>query len=295
MFVLPMCIGAQDYPQFSQYSNLQGLVNPAYNGSREAYSALVVTRNQARGSITSHALNIHAPLPLEAFGAGLVVIKDNVGLFSNWRSLAALSYRIQVSKKAIFSVGFQGGFVREQVSRAFNNASSGGDIILDQYFGLTTNRVSAGLGLFLYGSRFYAGLALPEVLPDGFEFNDAFYHNIPLFMYGGVIFAVNADVSIKPTLFVQATTSAPMMIETGLYAYYYGLFSVGVSARTYPLSSLVFALEVKAVDHIYIGYSYDLLLEAGPEIRHSAHELTLRFDISAKDLFTRPTGSMRYF
>ena len=295
-FLLLIVIGlsAQDYPQFSQHVNLQGIINPAYNGSRESYSAVMVTRNQWAGAVKTHALNAHAPLPIDGLGAGLVVIQDNIGEFSNLSATAAVSYHFQLSSGIMLAAGLQGGLVREQISNPlFVDFSDplGGE------FGVTTNRPSAGFGFYISSSNFFGGLSLPEVLPDGLDSDSTLYNDIPLLLYGGVLLDITDEVKLKPTVFIQAATnSSPIMMEFGVSAFYKDFGSVGVSTRTYPFSSLVFALEIQAVDNFFIGYSYDLALGgASGGMKKGTHEISLRFDITARNLLTKPGGSMRYF
>lgn len=294
-FLLFIGIGlwAQDYPQFSQHVNLQGLINPAYNGSRESYSALLVTRNQWGGAVTTHALNAHAPLPINGLGAGLVVMQDNIGLNSMLRTTAAISYRVNIADEIMFAAGLQGGLVREQIGDP--SLVDPADVAIGN-FGVTTNRPSAGVGFYVYSPMFFVGLSLPEVLPDGIDLNGSFYNNVPLFLYGGALLDLTPDVKMKPTAFLQATYSAPFMMELGLATYYKDYGSFGISTRAYPFSSLVFALEIQAVENLFVGYSYDLPIGDSPEgMKKGTHEISLRFDISAIKMLTKPAGSMRFF
>lgn len=291
--LITIVLCAQDYPQFSQHVNLQGLLNPAYNGSRESYSALMVSRNQWGGAVKTHAINAHAPLPIDGLGAGLVVMQDNIGLNSTLRATAAVSYRLPITDDITLAAGLQGGLVRVQVGTP--SLVSPGDVAIGN-FGVTTNRPSAGLGFYVYSSTFFGGLSLPEVLPDGLDSDGKFYNDIPLFLYGGALFDVAEDIRLKPTAFLQATYSSPFMLELGVAALYKEFGSFGISTRAYPFSALVFALEVQAVDNLFIGYSYDLPIGDVPEgMNKGTHEISLRFDITAKHMFTKPGGSMRIF
>ncbi|MDA3853503.1 MAG: PorP/SprF family type IX secretion system membrane protein [Bacteroidales bacterium] len=294
-FLLLIGIGlsAQDYPQFSQHVNLQGIINPAYNGSRESYSAVMVTRNQWGGALKTHAINAHAPLPIDGLGAGLVVIQDNLGEFSNLRATAAVSYHVQLSNEIILAAGLQGGLLREQVSTpSFDEPNDP----LAGEFGITTNRPSAGLGFYIYSSTFFGGLSLPEVLPDGLDADETLYNDIPLLLYGGMLLDVTKELKLKPTAFIEATYASPMMMEFGVSAFYKEFGSVGISTRTYPFSALVFALEIQVVDNFFIAYSYDLALGgASGAMKKGTHEISLRFDITSRNLLTKPGGSMRYF
>lgn len=285
----------QDYPQFSQHVGLQGIINPAYNGSRESYSALLVSRSSWANAINTHAFNAHAPLPVENFGAGLLVMQDNAGLYSNLHISAALSYTVDVSYDLKLAMGLQGGLVREQVDNAFNNSGDANDVVLNDDFGKNNNRLSAGLGFYLYSSRYFIGLAMPDVLPEGTDVSGSFYNTIPLMLYGGYVFDVDDDIKIKPTVFTKMTSETPLVFELGVNAFYKELLNIGVATRTYPFSALVFSAEVQVVDDVFVCYSYDLSLNGASGVKSGAHEISLRFDVPAKRIFTRPARSMRYF
>lgn len=285
----------QDYPQFSQHVGLQGIINPAYNGSREAYSALLVSRTFWANAINTHGFNAHAPLPVKGLGAGMVVMQDNSGLFSNLYVTGAVSYAIKLSYDLKLAVGLQGGIVREQVDNAFNNSGSGFDPTMNNNFGQTNTRPSAGFGFYLHSPRYFAGLSMPEVLTEGTDFSGSFYEGIPLLIYGGYVFQVHPDVMLKPTLFSKLSMSNPSIVELGINAYYLEMFKLGIATRTYPFTTLVFNAEVQVLEDLFLGYSYDYSLSGISGIKNGAHEISLRFDVSAKRLFTRPSGSMRYF
>jgi len=292
LFSISIALSAQDYPQFSQHVNLQGLINPAYNGSRESYSALLVSRNQWGGAVTTHALNAHAPLPIDGMGGGLVVMQDNIGLNSSLRTVAGVSYHLKISKDVILAAGLQGGFERNQVGDA--SLINPNDMAVDE-FGRTTTRLSTGLGFYLYSPDYFAGLSLPEILPDGVAGDGTVYNDIPLLLYGGVLLDAIDDVILKPTAFLQMTYATPLMLELGVQAFYKDYGSVGISTRAYPFSSVVFNTEVKIIDNLFVGYSYDLMFGASQGMTKGAHEISIRYDISAINLLTKPAGSMRYF
>lgn len=296
LFLMLACtIWAQDYPLFSQHVNLQGLINPAYNGMRESYSALVVTRNQWGGAVKTHALNAHAPLPVKGLGVGVVLMQDNYGLYSNLKSAGAVSYRLNLSNDIIISSGLQFGTVREQTDVGFNTGNPNDQTMIDAY-GEVTNRLSAGFGLYLSAPSFFAGISMPEVLPNGIGSDaDDTMKKMPLLLYGGGIFSINEDVKLKPSVYAQTAFSNSTFLEFGLFTYYKHYGSVGVTARTNPFSSLVFSAEVRALEYFYVGYSYDMFLDSVGGMKKGTHELSLKYDLPVSRVLTKPAGSIRYF
>lgn len=287
---------SQDYPLFSQHVNLQGLINPAYNGMRESYSALVVSRNQWGGSVKTHALNAHAPLPVKGLGLGVVIMQDNYGLSSNLKSSGAFSYRLHITKDIVFSSGIQLGLVREQLDNA-SNTSGMNDQVLNSAYGEVSNRISAGFGFYVSAPSFFAGLSMPEIIPSstGPLVGDEFKKEVPLLLYGGGIFSVNDDLVLKPSIYAQATLTSSTFLEFGLFAYYKQYGSVGITARTNPFSSLVFSTEIKLVEYFYLGYSYDQFLSSDGGMKKGTHEISLKYDLPVSRVLTKPAGSIRFF
>jgi type IX secretion system PorP/SprF family membrane protein len=73
---------SQNYKQFNQYIANQGILNPAYNGTRESLSGLIVARNQwigIDGAPVTQALNVHSPISNTRLGLGASLINENIG------------------------------------------------------------------------------------------------------------------------------------------------------------------------------------------------------------------------
>lgn len=287
LLLLNVSVFAQDHVQYSQHINLQGLINPAYNGSRESYSILGVNRIQWGGVANTYALNAHAPLPINGMGAGLVFTQDEFGLYGNLNVSGALSYRIELTTDLTLAAGIQGGLFRQQVSDP-NPENSGDNSLRD--FASTTNSFTTGFGFFLYSQKYFVGFSMPEILPGIVSLDES-----PIMLYGGYLIEAISDVTFKPTLFIEATPSSPLLIQLGLYVYAMDIFSFGVATRTYPFSSLILSTEIEAVKHFYFGYSYDVYFGSEGNMGQGSHEISLRYDVFTRDLLSKRSKSIRYF
>lgn len=290
--LLNTIVFSQDYIPYSQHINLQGLINPAYNGSRESYSALAVNRTQWEGAATTYAFNVHAPLPVEGLGAGLIFVQDEYGLYSNIKAAAAISFRLSISDNLTLATGMQFGLARQQTG--VPDVADPSDNLIGE-FGQTVNRLSTGFGFYLYSSDYFIGLSMPEILPQGVETQGSDFGAAPLMLYGGYLFDVGSNVKLKPTAFFEATTVSPIITEIGVYAYFADVISFGVATRAYPFSSMVFSTELQLFPDFYVGYSYDMYFGSEGGMNKGAHEISLRYDISTRDLLSSPTRSIRYF
>src|SRR5574344_547890 len=73
----------QNQKQYNQFIQCQGLLNPAYSGTREDLSGLVLYRKQwvnFDGAPETEAINVHSPIKFTHLGFGLSATNENIGL-----------------------------------------------------------------------------------------------------------------------------------------------------------------------------------------------------------------------
>lgn len=285
LFSMAKFAGAQDFPQFSQYINMQGLINPAYNGTRGVYSGLMVYRHQWAGfSAAPRTLgfNMHGPIPgVDRLSGGLVLISDGYGLNDQVDVSLAASYYINLTQELKLSFGMQGGMN----SYSFNFADlvtpdpGSDDVYTPDYY----LRPNVGVGAFLYSDRYFVGLSIPEMLSHSADvstvsFNTSFdFSTMHYFLYGGYVFDVTQDIKIKPTALMKSIYGAPIEVDLGVYGYYQDYGSVGLSFRTG--SDVIIFGEVRVWEQLYVGYSYDYSITKLNNISSGSHEISLRIDL----------------
>lgn len=108
-----LTVRAQDQYQFNHYIANQGILNPAYNGTRDIISGLLIHRNQwlgFEGAPMNQALNVHGPIEDTDLGVGLVLVNDNIGFSNTFDAFGAVSYKLQLdSRDRFISFGLQAG------------------------------------------------------------------------------------------------------------------------------------------------------------------------------------------
>lgn len=282
-------VSAQDFPQFTQYINMQGLINPAYNGTRGTYSGLMVYRHQWAGfdgAPRTLGFNAHGPVPgVERLSGGIVLISEGFGLNKQTDVSLASSYYIDLSRELKLSFGVQGGMnsysfdFSELVTPDGGNDDVYNPSQLDHYL-----RPNFGVGAFLYSSNYFAGLSIPEMLyhtPEATteSFNTSFnFSSMHYFLYGGYVFDVDQDIKLKPTVLMKTIYGAPVELDLGIYGYYKDYGSVGLSYRTG--SDVIFFTEVRVWEQLYVGYSFDYPVTKLNRITYGSHEISLRFDLA---------------
>lgn len=304
-FVTLSAVG-QDFPQYTQYVNMQGLINPGYTGSRDYYSGLMDYRYQWVGfdaSPRTLGFNFHGPVPVENLSAGIVVMAEKIGLNSNVDVALASAYAVQLNDDIRLSFGLQAGFSSLAFDMGSINISDPSDPVyqrsLDNYF-----RPNFGFGTFLHTEKYFAGFSMPRMLTHSTEretesIKTSFsFKTMHMFLYGGYVFDVDEDFKVKPTLLMKSIYGSPIEFDLGAHAFYRDYGSLGLIFRTG--SDIILATEFRVWEQLYVGYSFDYPLTKLNRVTWGSHEISLRIDLDASIFsgsgpVSRGMRSIRYF
>lgn len=103
---------SQQLPQFTQYMYNTISINPAYAGSRDAFSIIGLHRSQwadFEGAPTTQTLSINSPLSNNKIGLGLSIINDNAGYENYTYAYGDFAYRIDLSADVSLRMGLKAG------------------------------------------------------------------------------------------------------------------------------------------------------------------------------------------
>lgn len=295
---------AQDQAVYNNYIANQGILNPAYNGTRDFISGLLVFRSQwtgFKGAPYTGALNVHSPInAVKNLGAGIVIAEDHLGFTNQLEVFAAGSYRLKIDKSNTLALGLQVGFKNIVYDATQAIVTDYGDPVFEGK--VSTFGFNFGFGGYLYAKNYFAGLSIPRFFTTKYNSNKQKIKNavsmqdLHIFAYGGYIFEIN-DIMIKPTGLFRIVPGAPLEIDvTGMVMPFklkgdQSLW-LGLSYRT--VSELVLLAEYGINKSWTIRYSFDYSLS---DIRRYAvagsHEIGVQFDFTTKK---RPgMRSIRYF
>ncbi len=287
---------AQNYKQYNHYIANQGLLNPAYNGTREALSGLLVSRNQwigIEGAPVTQAFNIHSPLSRSNLGLGLSLTNENIGATHTLDLYGAVSYKVYLSRDYIMSLGVQAGIN----SFAFDHTKvvtlDNTDPTLQGSSNLTMN---AGFGSYVYSEKLFAGISIPEFFTNVYNTSAAAYiktfdyKNIHYYLYGGYVFELDG-FAIKPTVLSRFVYGAPIQLDLTANVLLLESAWLGLSYKT--SNEIAFLLEYIVNKKFSIRYSYDYPFSSLNQVKnYGSHEVGIQFDFS----FGRTVmKSIRYF
>ncbi len=290
---------AQDQAVYNNYISNQGILNPAYNGSRDVISALAIFRTQwtgFTGAPFTGGINIHGQVDkMKDLGVGAVIQNDHSGFTNNLEFFAAASYRLKIDKRTDLRLGLQMGF-----KNIIYNASKA--VTVDYGDPVFDGRISKfgfnfGIGGYLINKDYFAGISIPRFLANRYDSdkqqikNKVSFKDLHIYVYGGYVFTVT-DYKIKPTALIRMVPGAPLTFDVSCSVLFADRLWVGLSYRT--VTDIVAMLEYQVNQSWGVKYSFDFPLN---DIKSytvaGSHEIAVQYDFS----LTRRPGmrSIRYF
>jgi type IX secretion system PorP/SprF family membrane protein len=291
-------IQAQNQYRTNHYIANQGLLNPAYNGTRDIISGLLLHRSQwlgFEGAPMNQALNVHGPIEDTNIGVGVSIMNDNLGFHNTFDFMGAGSYKLQIDRERFVTLGLQLGFS--------SVVYDGTKAITEQYGDPVNMRkeskfyFNTGFGAYFYATDYFAGFSIPKFFSDNFDERDGQYKNkldfknMHMYLYGGYVFDWD-PVKVKPTILLKEVYGAPMQIDATVNVLLAEQIWVGLSYRT--VAETAFLLEYIINRQFTVRYAFDYSFTPITQYaKAGSHEIGIQYDFS----FNKRPGmrSIRYF
>ncbi len=277
-------VTAQTEPMYSQYMyNMLG-VNPAYAGNREATGLNFFQRRQwvgISGAPQTTSVSLDGAAKDNKLGWGVQFYDDKLGVEKADGVNFMLATHIQVSEKGTLSGGLSVGLMNYRID--LMNVQ-GRYTPSDPAFYSNFNKwlPNVGLGLYYHTDKFYAGIAIPNVLKSRLSAFDVMNSGIQkvnsthLFFTTGYVIDVNEDVKIKPSTMIKAVGGAPIEADFNTNVWLRDVIGLGFSYRTGD--AMVGMIEAQANENLRIGYAYDMTISPLKYYNNGSHELLLRYE-----------------
>ena len=278
-------VSAQQDAQYTQYMYNALSINPAYAGSRDMFSAVLLYRSQwvgIDGAPQTQTLSGHTPLN-ERVGVGLNIVNDRIGPVSETYFDAAFSYSLEINYNTKLNFGLKAGGHLLDVDYSRLNIFDETDVNfqsnnIDQKFS-----PQLGLGVMLYSEKFYVGLSAPNILetehfdesPNASE--SVAKERIGYYLTSGYVFDLSSDVKFKPAVLTKLVTGTPLQIDISANFLFYDKFTLGAAYRwSSAISGLV---GFQFTDSLMVGVAYDADTTEFSEYSGGSFEAFLRFDL----------------
>lgn len=286
--IVPFVAQSQQRPQFTQYMYNSIAFNPAYAGSREFMVVTALHRSQwvgIDGAPTTQTLSAHSLVPkMKTLGAGLSVVRDELGFESTTDAFVNFSYTIDLDKdqKYRLAFGIKGGATKYDLNNdLLNDPQYGSDDFINTVdFSWLPN---AGVGLYFRGPSYYIGASVPKI----FTYSDnqtgfTSFDRSSMFINGGLLMELGNKLDFKPMFLVKYTEGSPLSVDvSGLFHINDKLWLGGSYRFTDSFGALV---NFQVTEKFSAGYAYDYTLSKLTSFNSGSHEIILSYQFD----FPRP-------
>jgi len=287
------CLQAQQDPLYNLYSFNQYMINPAYAGVYDNFSANLVTRKQwpgIDGSPLTNLFTAHSSVGNQ-FGTGILIVNDRLGINNNTEVQASFAYKITSGDKTL-SLGVQGGLVNYQYDYNKLNLAfvddEGLDISNDGF-----SKSNFGAGAFYMTDTYYLGISVPRILNtrvnDGVSSSTRYLPHY--YLSGGFIIKPKSTTSflLKPSFLVRYTESQ-VAADISISALFARTIWAGVMLRN--LNGIAINTQIQVNRSFRLGYSFELPTNQLVQSNFGTHEISLLVELS---LFKDQFDIERYF
>ncbi len=293
LFFSVSTVKSQQDPLYNLYSFNQYMINPAYAGIYNNFSANLITRKQWAGIDGSPLTNLftaHSSVG-DQFGTGLLIVNDRLGINNNTEAQLSFSYKITSGDKTL-ALGVQGGIVSYRYDYSKLNLAFVDDEGLDMNND-GFSKGNFGAGAFYMTDKYYVGISVPRILNakvnDGV--NNSTRYLPHYYLSGGFIIKPKSTTEflLKPSFLVRYT-EGQTAADISLNALFAQTIWAGLTLRN--LSGIAINTQLQVNRSFRLGYSFELPTNELVQSNFGTHELSLLVELN---LFKDQFDIERYF
>ena len=291
---------AQQDAMFTHYMFNTLSVNPAYAGTRDALTITGLHRSQwvgFDGAPRTQTVTAHTPIINQNIGVGLSILNDRIGPTNTSTIYADFAYKFKVSEKGKLSLGLSAGLNIRRNALTTIPLDNNNDV------SFANNEESEllpnfGFGAYYYTDKFYVGLSTPRLMQNNYKTNEISggtnlaSEQRHYFLIAGMVFNLNSNFKLKPTVLVKYTNGAPLEGDiTGTLIYKEKIWG-GLMYRTGDATGVLIGAYI--TPQFAIGYSFDWSFgNKTMQYNSGSHEIMITYDFIYKN--KAKIRSPRYF
>ncbi|MCB0762120.1 MAG: type IX secretion system membrane protein PorP/SprF [Flavobacteriales bacterium] len=283
---------AQHTPLLSQYMTNGLPLNPAFAGSRDAFSVAGSMRSQWTqfdGAPKNQTFSIHAPMKNESLAFGVLLFNDEIGVTHETGIHAIGAYRVKLGQGRL-SFGLSAG-----ISNYRNNWN---EVITTQHqddvFRSGDDRYllpNCGAGVYYYTRKYFVGLSAPFMLTSRYAGGQKYavahdFNAYDVLLNGGYRIKINETFYTTPSALVKYNAGAGIQTDINAVLGYRDYAEFGFSFRTGD--AVIMLVKVKPTPQLTVGYSFDYTISNLNRYVNGAHEVTLMYDFKYKTKASSP-------
>ncbi|MFT7611748.1 MAG: type IX secretion system PorP/SprF family membrane protein [Parvicellaceae bacterium] len=276
---------AQQDALYSQYMFNPFAINPAYAGSRDAISGVILHRNQwagLDGAPSTSSIALHSPFKGKHFSLGINAFAETIGPSTNQGAFLTYAYRVKMPVgKLAFAI--RGGMYSSRFDKGRLNYNNPAD---QHNTGgvFTAATPTFDFGAYYNTNHLFFGASVSHIAELGSSFDDVAETQLELNRhyigsFGGAL-EITRKLVYKPSIIVKYVAGAPLSLDINSSFLFNKVFWLGASYRT--SKSVVLVTELNVTDFLRIGYSYDIVFNQLQRYNNGSHELFIGFDFGLK-------------
>ncbi|QSE96213.1 PorP/SprF family type IX secretion system membrane protein [Fulvivirga lutea] len=284
LFAIIYCSAqAQQDPLYSQYLNNPIVLNPAYAGINDVFTASVGYRGQwngLEGAPTTLSATAHSSFLDNKVGGGLVIIRDELGITTNTQINMTGSYKIEFGDN-IFSFGMQFGVNSYRDDNGELAVRDAGDALFEGSQSFT--KTNFGAGAILKGSNYFVGLSVPRLVNSKEEFGNVESEIFSRHYYLGLgyVFLLNTSLSLKTGALVKAVSDVPASVDLSSSLLFLDRYSAGILTRNFETYGIILGALLK--ENIRFNYTFEVPTNQSVGTQFNTHEIGLSIDLELLD------------
>lgn len=281
---------AQQRSIFSTYVFNPLILNPAYAGSLDLFSAIATNRNQwvnIDGAPNYQSISLHTAWVNNRVGTGLVATRDAVGIHEQYGVYGSYAYKVRFAH-GILAMGLQGGFDNRNSNYAKLSIKDTQDPFLSN--DASKFNPNFGAGLYYANPKFFMGISVPYILNSKvFNVDDissdereARYY----YLNTGAVFELSSAIKLNPSVLVRYQERAPVSFDINANLIFDDIVYAGISYRSG--AAVVFLTQLVLNENFRFGYAYDTESGSLNAFTAGTHEIFLNYRIKIKNLKKNP-------
>lgn len=280
---LPAGLYGQMAPLTSQYMLNPVTINPSLAGHSGALNISLFYKSQwtgIEGSPETTTLAIDAPFPYSKLGLGLIIASDRIGVTKRNRFTTSYAYKIDMGEGRL-SFGLGAGMVTINSAWSDLTADDPGD---DAYLINSPVFIVPSFSFGVYYSRlnFFAGISVPELTGNRFNFNTNRYDLVfepekyHYLLYTGYIFSLSPKLVFSPSTLVAYSAGEDLLYDINAHFNMADRLWLGVSYRNNR--SVGGLIQIAVNKQFKVAYLYDFDLGRLGRYSNGSHEVMLRYE-----------------
>lgn len=296
--------GQQD-PQFTNHMFYKLGYNPGFAGNNDAINGMLLNRYQwtgMPGAPKTLLFSVDGEIKLFGLpgGAGFNIISDELGFEQN--ILANFNYAYKATLPfGVLGIGASAGLFSKGINGEWSipedalgiYVQPGSDPAIPQGE-VSQIAFDAGLGIYLSGNDYYAGISVTHLNQPGIKFSDLAETYLKRHYYltaGYNIRLTDPLFQLRPS-FLLKSDLAGWQVDLSALLFYNDQMWGGVSYRLRDAIALLVGLEL--FTGLSVGYSFDLVTSAIGRYGYGSHEIFLGYAFDLDRNRTRKYKSIRF-